>query len=474
MSDTLKKDNHSKTLFKNVDDSLRLNKEFNEFRERSSSLPARWMADHVYQLFKDPEGNFLEQFQTNGFSPRLFELYLFAYFYYEDFHVDRDHVNPDFLVSRNGLTVAVEATTINPSTSGVLSISGKEISDLSDKEFEYYRNHELPIRFGSPLFSKLKKKYWELEHCKGLPFVIAIEAFYDEGSLAFSESALASYLYGLDEKLSWDNEGNPHVQRIQIDYHQVDKKRIQSNFFSQPDAINISAIVFTNSGTFAKFARMGYQYGIGANNVYIIRTGHKYNSNALSFDPTLFSFSMDNAPFIESWGDDLVVLHNPKCLHSIPRGYFPDAVDLYLENGILAASVPGWHTISSKTLIMHLDEKLIKLKKTLPFSKNRWSISAISAQEFREISGTPSPPEILGQEHGWFCDDAGGFFGVILQDHIDSDWGYAILARGENFAFHAIDLSFGFVSRDRAIIALHFKLLERLLSPKRIFVQDEV
>ncbi len=53
-----------------------------------------------------------------------------------------------------------------------------------------------PIKFGSPLFSKMKKKYWEQEHVKGQPFILAIEDFHQPGSMVWTASALEVYLYG--------------------------------------------------------------------------------------------------------------------------------------------------------------------------------------------------------------------------------------------------------------------------------------
>ena len=143
----------------------------------------RGMLEDVYLDFDDPDGNFLEQFQTTGFDARFFEIYLFAYFSRSGYKVDRSHPNPDFLVTRGSLAAAVEATTVNPSTSGVLKSHGKSIASLSPAEMRDYMHNQLAIRFGSPLFSKLGKRYWELPHCRDIPFVLAIEAFHDENSL---------------------------------------------------------------------------------------------------------------------------------------------------------------------------------------------------------------------------------------------------------------------------------------------------
>ena len=131
--------NPKKTLFDPIASSRKLHPDFECLRTWPGAEPTRWMLDDVYQTFDDPEGNFLEQFQTTGFDARYFELYLFAYFTRSGFVVDRSRPHPDFLVSRMGRTVAVEATTVNPSTSGILARLGKKISELSPEEFRDYQ-----------------------------------------------------------------------------------------------------------------------------------------------------------------------------------------------------------------------------------------------------------------------------------------------------------------------------------------------
>jgi hypothetical protein len=302
----------NKTLFNLVVEPSKVHPNFERLRTSDPNNPTRRMLDDVYQDFDDPEGNFLEQFQTTGFDQRFFEIYLFAYFKRSGFVVNRTFPNPDFLVSRMGLTVAVEATTVNPPTSGVMATLGRKVSELSPEELQDYVENELSIRFGSPLYSKLQKKYWELEHCRGIPFVIAIEAFHDEDSLIFTDSSLTRYLYGLEHMASWDKLGTLSVKSSDVKEHKIGHKVIPSNFFSQPDTEHISAILFTNSGTHAKFTRMGYQHGYGCETIDVVRTGFFFNPDPDAMDPTFFSYNMNQPPFVETWGQGLIVLHNPK------------------------------------------------------------------------------------------------------------------------------------------------------------------
>jgi len=184
-------------LFKPIVKTDKLHPSFVQLLEAGESHPGRQMMEEIYRDYKDPDGNYLEQFQTAGFDARFFELYLYAVFSRHGFSIDRSNPNPDFILERENQRVAVEATTVNRSTSGPLSGDGKKINEMSFSERLQYESQELAIRFGSPLYSKLQKKYWELDHCKGMPLVLAIQAFHHEEAIFYSDNALTQYLYGL-------------------------------------------------------------------------------------------------------------------------------------------------------------------------------------------------------------------------------------------------------------------------------------
>jgi hypothetical protein len=425
----------------------------------------------VYQDFTDPDGNFLEQFQSTGFDARYFELYLFAYFSRSDYQVDRTHPNPDFLVSSEGTTVAVEATTVNPSTSGILSKIGRKIDDLSPEELREYQKNELAIRFGSPLFSKLQKRYWELDHCRDIPFVIAIEAFHDEESLALTDSALSGYVYGLSQQPSWSPDCKLDIATTDIAEHQLGEKTIPSRFFGQPGAEHISAILFTNSGTNAKFSRMGFQTGFGCDSVDIRRTGFCYNPDPDAMDPTFFSYNLDEPPLVESWGQGLVVLHNPSCLHPLPPDFFVDAVQGYLKGGAFRSDHLSWHPFSSKTMIVHLGDVKNKLPRALR-QKGRFMVGAITNEEFASTCGfSVAQSNPLHEEQGWFADETGSFLGAVVRDKVDGDWGYVVLARDAKFRFRAIEAESSLPSRDQARMTLQMTIARLLSRPQRIFPQ---
>ena len=72
----------------------------------------------------------------------------------------------------------------------------------------------MPIKFGSPLFSKLnrKNKYWDLPHVAGHPFVLAIHDYHGlatsdtPGSMTWSRAGLVNYLYGVRDDVFIEGE----------------------------------------------------------------------------------------------------------------------------------------------------------------------------------------------------------------------------------------------------------------------------
>lgn len=460
-----------KALFDPIVPLTKLHPLFEGLRTSPASEPARWMLDEVYQSFEDADGNFLEQFQTSAFNARFFELYLFAYFSRSGFVVERPKPNPDFLVSRDGIRVAVEATTTNPSTSGVLADEGRKISDLQGIELAEYEQHELPIRFGGPLSSKLKKRYWDSEHCQGLPFVIAIEAFHDDKSLKLADGALICYLYGTDEIGIWDKGDRFRIERKTVKEHTVGDKTISSGFFSQPETQHISAVLFTNSGTSGKFSRMGYQHGIGCDVISMTRMGYCWNPRPDVMDPTFFSYNLDDPPFVETWGQGLVVLHNPNALKPLPKNFFVDAVQSHFQGGALRSDISHWHPLSSETLKIFLDgEKAKKLMRVI--RPPQIMIAAIPREVFQEACGSVSEFEPLVEENGWLMDSTASFFGAVLQDRSDKDWGYMVFGRDTQFRFRSIDIKRRLPTRYEARGELQQKIASYLSHPRRIFRAD--
>jgi hypothetical protein len=321
-------------LFEAVRSEADLHPSFRNMRDSPIWTPARGVLRDLFNDFSDPDGNFVEQFQTTGFDARTFEIYLFALFKEAGFSVDRSKPRPDFMLQKDGERITVEAVTANPPASTGINPYILQPKERTPDELRTYLKNEVPIRLGSPLFSKLQKKYWELEHVRDRPFVLAIEAFHEKGSLAISSTPLAEYLYGLNHHWYHDSAGELIITTSPNDAHRLGAKEVPSGFFKQPDAQNVSAVLFSNSGTAPKFNRMGQEGAHRSDAVRMIRYGTCYRHDPNSEKPAPFVYEVGDGEMKEKWNEGTVLIHNPYARHPVTPGLMGVAAEQTFQNGI--------------------------------------------------------------------------------------------------------------------------------------------
>jgi hypothetical protein len=324
-----------------------------QFRGLSTSpmhAPARDMMQAVFADFHDADGNFVEQFQTSGFDARTFELYLHALFKEQGWAIDRSRPRPDFCLTKSGVEICVEATTANQA-GGATQPYNLTPPERTPTEIRSYLAHEVPIRLGSPLFSKLQKKYWELPHVAGRPLIFAIENFQAAGSLSYSSSTLASYLFGLRQRWYHDDDGNLIIEPDQIAVHRIPGKEIPSGFFFQPDTQHVSAVFFSNSGTAPKFNRMGHEGPFHSDSVRMIRYGTCYRDDPNSALPAPFVYEVGDGEWQETWREGTTLIHNPNALHPVPAGLLGAGAEERLEGGRIVSTIADpFHPYGSLTM----------------------------------------------------------------------------------------------------------------------------
>lgn len=304
---------------------------------------ARNLIKEAIYSFVDVDGNYIQQFQSVAFDARLWELYLYMYLYNTGFEIRNEYQAPDYYVSRFGYECFNEAVTVgpNPDFDVPNPKTGEEVLQLS-KDY-------LPIKFGSALFSKLnrKKKYWELEHVRGKPFILAIHDYHIPagdglpGSMTWTRAGLVNYLYGFRSPIEIvDGEryvpldetpegARPVMEKIES--HTFKGKTIPSNFFAQPNSENVSAVLFSNSATITTFNRMGKLAGLGSANVKMIRRGVKANPDLGALNPLPFAVDIDDENYEEAWSDGLVMFHNSHALHPVDPRAFPDITHIWVD-----------------------------------------------------------------------------------------------------------------------------------------------
>lgn len=333
-------------IFRIVVPGKRLNPHFTTLTQELRYSPAKEIIGELAYALADVDGNFIEQFQTDGFNARLWELYLLAFLHEDLFTVERPSPAPDFKAISPPYSVFIEAVTVNPSPSFDIKhppASPEELTELV--------NNYAPIKFGSPLYSKLRKEYWKLPHVTGHPLVFAIHDYHAGDSMCWTYPAVGQYLYGMRWKHIFDSTGGLIVVPKKVQMHRFSGKEIPSGFFFQPGAENVSAVLYSNSATLPKFNRMGKLAGFGDPRVRMKRIGLNYDCAANAVSPKEFELEVEADRYQESWGQGAEMYHNPRALNPIDPEIFPGIAHHTLKNDLMQSSLPRFHPYTSKTLI---------------------------------------------------------------------------------------------------------------------------
>jgi len=334
-------------IFKPVASENKLNDSFRMLAEEEGYSSARKIMSEIAYSFEDTDGNYIQQFQTTAFDARLWELFLYAFLHENKFFIDRRFAAPDYLCEKFDHTIFLEAVTVNPTHGD----EGVQVSPETERDREKLADYAA-IKFGSALFSKLTKRYWELEHVKGKPLIIAIADFHQPHSMLWTHPFLWQYLYGIRVQ---KRQG---VQGVELSYQSireqvVGNKRIPSNFFVQPDSENISAVLFSNSGTVSKFTRMGKLASFGVPNVKVLRKGVCYDHGDDKVEPKKFVIQVEEGKCTETWSEGVSIFHNPNAKIPLEPELFPTVGHHYLRDEKIVTYLPDFFPLASITQTVH-------------------------------------------------------------------------------------------------------------------------
>ncbi len=320
---------------------------FNNLKNNKGSKASKQAIIEISNHLDDIDGNFVEQFQSiNGFDARLWELYLFASFIELEFEMLREFNRPDFLIKKDDLTIAVEAVILGRKNDPPKLVHIQPPSTTL-QEIEEKLENETPLRYGSALYSKLKKEYWKLDHVKNKPLVFAIADFHSDASMIWSFVALTEYLYGHKQIIEKDENGKNIVKSVKANnYTKPSGEIIPTGFFDQPETENVSAILFSATGTLAKFTRMGMQAGFAEEGQIVMRIGDCVHKDPKSLEPMSFKYQVSEETK-ENWREGLNLFHNPKAKHPIDMEYFPNIGHHKFIDGELVSYTPDFHPYAS-------------------------------------------------------------------------------------------------------------------------------
>lgn len=332
--------------------------EFDLLTGTISHLPALTAIKECYLALPNPDSNFVSDFQTNNFASRLFELYLLACFREQGMAVYQEHVSPDFYIELDGASCWIEAVTANSSVprSGGIGPWVHAPKDRNDR-----LAGTVAERFAKTLRGKIQRKYHELPHVRGQSFAIAIADFHASGSMVWSREALPTYLYGV--RVDIKGEG-AHRCAIGTPITRLEgKDQIPAGLFYDPEFSYLSAIIFSNAATLAKFNRMGFLAGCQPPGLTMIRQGILFDRTPGAVDPIDFKFSILSPEYGalwssgEAWCQELEIFHNPLAVKPVPFDLIPGATHWFEQDGeIICNTIWENSVLSSITELYSTDE----------------------------------------------------------------------------------------------------------------------
>jgi len=338
-----------------------LHPHFRVLIESPGRHPSRSVFKEIGPWLAPTDPHFVSEFQGRGFDQRLWEMFLWATFRELGFDISQPEA-PDFICTAPGIAFTVEATTVSPSEAGVLA---DRPDPKTPEEMRDFLSHYMPMKFGSSLTSKLNKKdkdgksYWERGNAAGKPFLLAVADFHvsggdgEPGSMTYTASALWPYLYG--HRVEWELiDGELVTRAVKGDNHVFKKKMVETGFFDLPGAENISAVVFSNAGTLAKFDRMGISAGFMPIDHKYYRMGTRLNPDPNAVHPKPFFEEIGREDYVEHWSDELQIFHNPNAKTPLSEATFGGITQHFFRDGQQVTLTPEGTVLASRTLILRL------------------------------------------------------------------------------------------------------------------------
>lgn len=307
----------------------KLHPNFRYLCESRDCADAREALKVLATYFSDIDGNFVKDFQSAGFDSRLWEIYLFACCLEEGLDRNLTHNRPDFLISRGSQRAAIEAAIIGEPVKRQPSVDHPMVGDLpgaAPPELRSALRERVAIRYSSSLTKKLKNRYWELKHVRGMPLVLALADFHEPMCQLWTHSILREYLYGECVTVIPDQDGNVTVEQQLIEgYTKASGARVEANFFALPEARHISAVLSSNHATLSKFSRMGRLsgFGLSESSKKVVRTGTCFDASPGAKMHGIFGYEVHPGLVTETWTEGLVMYHNPRAEHPFPPELLP-------------------------------------------------------------------------------------------------------------------------------------------------------
>jgi hypothetical protein len=333
---------------------------------RPSHHVAAWLLNQVYLAFPNPDESWAGDCQTDNFHTRMWEAHLLACLREQGVLVTQPYPSPDFHIeNRRGDEAWIEAVTANPPIR-YNQVNAPPTNPPEDARERFFG--PAALRFAKTLGNKLQKGYDRLPHVADKAFAIALADFHAPGSMVWSREALMSYLYGMHAKVI-EVDGRQIASSSEVS-HLLGDSAFPAGLFHTTGHSELSAVIFTNACSIAKFNRVGVSAGALTKGLRYVRYGKFYDrtSGALEGIPFCLDITSDEYKALwpqgyEPWSAELEIFHNPFARHPIPRTLLPEATHWFHAGGeVVCESHYETSVLWSRTLIQNDSDPMPTLR----------------------------------------------------------------------------------------------------------------
>lgn len=332
--------------------------------------PAAWALNQLYLAMPRPDRNWASDFQTTNFHTRLWEAHLLASFREQGLLVEQPFESPDFRIENpQGGEAWIEAVTANPSVP--YNHVNAPFAEIPTGREELFFG-AAAVRFAKTIGNKLEKQYDQLPHVAGKPFMLAVADFHASGSMMWSREALIGYLQGSGATVA---EVDGRLQAVPMPKDTLlGPSRFPAGLFSDDRHAELSAIIFSNACSIAKFNRVPISAGGAPEGFRYTRMGKFFDRTPGALDGKLFCLDITSDEYrglwphgYEPWTAEMEVFHNPFARYPASFELMPEAQHWYQDKGEwLCSAAYETSILWSNTRITDADKPAPTLADFLP------------------------------------------------------------------------------------------------------------
>lgn len=298
--------------------------------------PAAWALNQLYLALPRPDRNWVSDCQTTNFHTRIWEAQLLASFREQGLLVEQSFESPDFRIeNRVGDQAWVEAVTANPSVP--YNHVNAPFADIPTEREEIFFGGAA-LRFAKTIGNKLDRRYDQLPHVAGKPFMLAIADFHASGSMMWSREGLIGYLHGSGATVA-DVNGRPKAVPMNTETL-LGPAQFPAGLFANDRHAELSAVIFSNACSIAKLNRVAISGGGAPNGFRYTRMGKFFDRSPGALEGVSFCLDVTSDEYrslwphgYEPWTAEMEVFHNPFAHHPIPFDLLPEAQHWFEEDG---------------------------------------------------------------------------------------------------------------------------------------------